>query len=158
MSLEEFKKIDATKLPIGKLISIIAKNQSLYLNHKLEEFKINSSQLHFLFEISYQKEINQDKIASRCSIDKGSVARSIKKLEDNGLVVRKVDDNNRRQNKVSLTPEGEKTLTESKKKLEEWEEYLFANNTIEKEDLQMLLKEIAVKSIELNEKEEEQNA
>lgn len=158
MSLEEFKKIDATKLPIGKLISIIAKNQSLYLNHKLEEFKINSSQLHFLFEISYQKEINQDKIASRCSIDKGSVARSIKKLEDNGLVVRKVDDNNRRQNKVSLTPEGEKTLTESKKKLEEWEDYLFANNTIEKEDLQMLLKEIAVKSIELNEKEEEQNA
>ena len=158
MSLEEFKKIDATKLPIGKLISIIAKNQSLYLNHNLEEFKINSSQLHFLFEISYQKEINQDKIASRCSIDKGSVARSIKKLEDNGLVVRKVDDNNRRQNKVSLTPEGEKTLTESKKKLEEWEDYLFANNTIEKEDLQMLLKEIAVKSIELNEKEEEQNA
>ena len=158
MSLEEFKKIDATKLPIGKLISIIAKNQSLYLNHKLEEFKINSSQLHFLFEISYQKEINQDKIASRCSIDKGSVARSIKKLEDNGLVVRKVDDNNRRQNKVSLTPEGEKTLTESKKKLEEWEDYLFANNTSEKEDLQMLLKEIAVKSIELNEKEEEQNA
>ena len=158
MSLEEFKKIDATKLPIGKLISIIAKNQSLYLNHKLEEFKINSSQLHFLFEISYQKEINQDKIASRCSIDKGSVARSIKKLEDNGLVVRKVDDNNRRQNKVSLTPEGEKTLTESKKKLEEWEDYLFANKTIEKEDLQMLLKEIAIKSIELNEKEEEQNA
>ena len=158
MSLEEFKKIDATKLPIGKLISIIAKNQSLYLNHNLEEFKINASQLHFLFEISHQKEINQDKIASRCSIDNGSVARSIKKLEDNGLVVRKVDDNNRRQNKVSLTPEGEKTLTESKKKLEEWEDYLFANNTIEKEDLQMLLKEIAVKSIELNEKEEEQNA
>ena len=44
MSLEEFKKIDATKLPIGKLISIIAKNQSLYLNHNLEEFKINASQ------------------------------------------------------------------------------------------------------------------
>ena len=74
------------------------------------------------------------------------------------MVVRKVDDNNRRQNKVSLTPKGEKTLIESKKKLEEWEDYLFANNTIEKEDLQMLLKEIAVKSIELNEKEEEQNA
>ena len=55
MSLEEFKKIDATELPIGKLISIIAKNQSLYLNHNLDEFGINASQLHFLFEISHQK-------------------------------------------------------------------------------------------------------
>ena len=107
MSVEEFKKIDAAEIPIVKLFAIIAKNQTVYLNRHLEEFNINSSQLHFLFEISHQKEINQENIASRCSINKGAVARSIKKLEDNGLVKRRIDDNTRRQNIISLTPKGE---------------------------------------------------
>ena len=150
MSLEEFKIIDAKKLPVGKLVSIIAKNQTLYLNHHLGELGINSSQLHFLFEIDHQNEINQDKIASRCNIDKGSVARSIKKLEDNGLVTREVDDNNRRQKKVHITPKGEETLRQAKEKLEVWEDYLFNDISIEKEELQIILKEIAIKAIEFN--------
>ena len=154
MSLEEFKIIDATKLPVGKLLTIIVKNQTLFLNHHLEELGINSSQLHFMFEIDHQREINQEKIASRCSIDKGSVARSIKKLEDKGLVVREVDEENRRQKKVSLTPKGEETLSKAIEKLKQWEDYLFNDNEIEKEELQKTLKEVAIKSIELNQKEE----
>ena len=153
MSVEEFKIIDATKLPIGKLIAIIAKNQTLYLNRHLEDLNINASQLHFLFEISHQRQINQEKIAARCNIDKGAVARSVKKLEENGLVKRQIDDNNRRQNIISLTAKGEKTLDEAIKQLDEWEEYVFNENLIKKEDLQKILKEIAVKSIEVNEGE-----
>ena len=153
MSVEEFKIIDATKLPIGKLIAIIAKNQTLYLNRHLENFNINASQLHFLFEISHQNEINQEKIAARCNIDKGAVARSVKKLEENGLVKRQIDDNNRRQNIISLTTKGENTLDEAIEQLDEWEEYVFDENLIRKEDLQKILKEIAIKSIEVNEGE-----
>lgn len=154
MSLEEFKSIDPSELPVGKLMAIIVKNQTLFLNHHLEEFGINASQLHFMFEINHQKEINQEKIATRCSIDKGSVARSIKKLEDNGLVIREVDDNNRRQKKVSLTPKGEETLTKAISQLKKWEDYLFDDNSIEREELQKILKEVAIKSIEINQKEE----
>ena len=153
MSVEEFKIIDATKLPIGKLIAIIAKNQTLYLNRHLENFNINASQLHFLFEISHQNEINQEKIATRCNIDKGTVARSVKKLEEKGLVKRQIDDNNRRQNIISLTTQGEQTLDEAIEQLDEWEEYVFDENLIRKEDLQKILKEIAIKSIEVNEGE-----
>nr|WP_295000445.1 MarR family transcriptional regulator [uncultured Methanobrevibacter sp.] len=153
MSVEEFKKIDATKLPIGKLIAIISKNQTLYLNRHLEDFNINASQLHFLFEISHQKEINQEQIASRCNIDKGAVARSIRKLEENGLVKRQIDNNNRRQNIISLTSKGEETLKKAIKQLDDWEEYVFNDNLIKKEDLQKSLKKIAIKSIEVNEGE-----
>lgn len=154
MSLKEFKTIDATKLPLGKLISIIAKNQTLYLNHHLEEFDINASQLHFLFEISHQNEINQENLSSRCNVNKGAVARSIKKLEDKGLVKRQIDDNNRRQNIISLTSKGKKTLEKAIKKLNDWEDYIFNDNLIEKETLQKVLKEIAIKSIEVNKKDE----
>lgn len=150
MSIEDFKKIEASELSAGKLISIIDKNQTLYLNHQLEEFNINSSQLHFLFEISLQREINQEMISSRCNIDKGSVARSIRKLEENGLVTRKIDDANRRQNKISLTPEGKRILSKAKQKLDEWEDSLFENNSIERDELQKVLKEISIKAIDFN--------
>ena len=151
MSLEELKIMDASVLPVGHYISMIFRAQSLYLNHKLEKLDINPSQLHFLFEIKYNNEINQDKIASKCNMNKGSVARSIKKLEDKELVVRKIDDNNRRQNIISLTQKGENTLNESIKILDNWEnEVLKKNESIDEDSLKKMLKEITIKTIEIN--------
>lgn len=154
MSLEEFKKLDASSLPIGKLIMMIARGQTTYLNHKLKDFGINSTQLHLLLEISSQNDLNQDKISSRCNIDKGAVARSIKKLEEKGLVLRKIDDDNRRQNKISLTEKGKKTLDEGIDLLNKFEDEVFDEDIIEKSQLQQALKEIAIRTIELNQKEE----
>ena len=150
MSLEEFKIIDAKTLPVGKLITMISRGHTIYLNHHLEDFGINASQLHLLFEISHQKNINQEKIATRCNINKGAVARSIKKLEEKGLIKRQIDDANRRQNIISLTGNGEETLHESINLLKNWEEEVFDQNIIEKELLQKALKDIAIKTMELN--------
>lgn len=153
MSPEEIKSQDATSLPIGKLILIMAKNYSIYFNHHLEEFGINASQFHFLYEISSQRVINQEQIASNCNFNKGAVARSIKKLEERGLIKREIDANNRRQNKISLTPKGERILNLAQKKLDEWEEYVFDDIIVEKETIQNLFKEIIIKSIEFNQRE-----
>ena len=150
MSLEEFKIIDAKTLPVGKLITMISRGHTIYLNHHLEDYGINASQLHLLFEISHQKNINQEKIATRCNINKGAVARSIRKLEEKGLVTRQIDDANRRQNIISLTDKGEETLTESINLLKKWEKEVFDQNIIEKELLQKALKDIAIKTMELN--------
>lgn len=155
MSFEEFKKADPSTLPIGKLITMIARGQSIYMNHNLEDFGINATQLHLLYEISLQDSPNQESIASRCNINKGAVARSIKKLEDKGFVERTVDENNRRQNRVSLTQKGRKTLTEAYDVLNTWEdEVIREKGYVDKEVLQLVLKEIAIKTMELNEKEE----
>ena len=154
MSLDEFKKIDATSLPIGKLITMIARGNTIYLNHHLHDLGINASQLHLLFEISHQKEINQEKIASRCNMDKGAVARSIKKLEEKSLIKREIDNTNRRQNKISLTPKGENILNKCIDLLDNWEMEVLHNINIEKELLQIALKEIVIKTIELNQKGE----
>ena len=155
MSCDELKTADASKLPIGKIIYIISKGQTIYLNDKLNGFGINSTQLHLLFEISRQSDINQERIASRCNINKGAVARSIKKLEDNGLVVREIDKTNRRQNKVSLTEKGEEILDNSIEILKEWEDEVFNNELIKKEELQKALMEIAIRIMEINEREGE---
>lgn len=154
MTLEDFKSIDPSSLPVGKLIAMIARGHSIYINHHLEKYDINATQLHLLFEISNQGCLNQENIALRCNINKGAVARSIKKLEDKGLVIRKIDENNRRQNMVSLTEKGEETLNHSSKILRKWEdEVILDKGYVEKELLQKILKEIAIKTMELNQGE-----
>jgi DNA-binding MarR family transcriptional regulator len=152
MSLEEFKKADSKEFPIAKLIAMIARGYAIYVNHHLSDYEINATQIQLLYEISNQTDINQEKISQRCNINKGAVARSIKKLEDKGLVARQIDENNRRQNKLSLTEKGEETLAEAFKILDKWEnEVILDKGYIEKELLQKILKEIAVKTMELNE-------
>ena len=154
MSCKDFKTVDATKIPIGKLISIISKGQTIFINRKLNEFGINSTQLYLLFELGHHNEMNQDKIASRCNINKGAAARSIRKLEEKGLVTRKIDDDNRRQNKVSLTEKGRKTLDASIQYLKTFEEEVFSGDIIGKSEMQKALKDMVIRTIELNQREE----
>ncbi|MBQ2654665.1 MAG: MarR family transcriptional regulator [Methanobrevibacter sp.] len=130
---------------------MIGKGYMMYVNRNMEEFDINMTQLHLLFELSHNANVNQEKIAESCSINKGAVARSIKKLEDKGLVARQVDENNRRQNKLSLTKEGEEILQKSSKVLHQWEDsVILEEGYVKKELLQQVLKEIAIKTMELN--------
>lgn len=150
---EELKNADSSKLPIGKLINIISKSQTFYLNHKLCEFGINYTQFSLLFEISYQTHINQERIANRCNINKGAVARSIKKLEEKELVIREIDAENRRQNKVSITKKGEIILNNCINYFNEWEDEIFNDETINREELQETLKKIMIKIMEINERE-----
>ena len=154
MSLEDLKSMDASQIPIVKLIALIARSQSIYLNHHLQEFGISSTHFHLLFEISNECNINQESISKRCNINKGAVARAVKKLEDKGLVRREIDENTRRQNKLSLTAEGEEILGKAKAILKKWDdEIILDDGYVEKELLQKVLKEIAVKSMELTQGE-----
>ena len=151
MPFEEIKQMDATQIPVGKLLYMIGKGYSVYVNRNLEEFGINTTQLHLLFEIAHESNINQEMIATRCNINKGAVARSIRKLEEKGLVKREIDENNRRQNRLSLTKDGEDILIKACGVLRDWEDSVILDDGyIKKELLQKVLKEIAVKTIELN--------
>lgn len=68
-----------------------------------------------------------------------------------GLVKRQIDENNRRQNKLSLTKDGEEVLEKTLKVLHNWEDsVILEDGYIEKELLQKVLKEIAIKTMELN--------
>ena len=146
--------MDATQIPVGKLLYMIGKGYSVYVNRNLEEFGINTTQLHLLFEIAHESNINQEMIAARCNINKGAVARSIRKLEERGLVKREIDENNRRQNRLSLTKDGEDILIKACGVLRDWEDSVILDDGyIKKELLQKVLKEIAVKTMELNEGE-----
>ncbi|WP_407381000.1 MarR family winged helix-turn-helix transcriptional regulator [Methanobrevibacter sp.] len=150
MSYCDLENIDVKEMPVGKLIAILAKAQSIYFNNMLGELGINNPQLHILFEVNKDSKINQEKIASRSNTDKGAVARSIKKLEENGLITRTIDENNRRQNIISLTQKGSEILDKAIGMLDEFEQYLFRDES-QKEALQLILKDLAIDVMKLNE-------
>ncbi|MBQ9025221.1 MAG: MarR family transcriptional regulator [Methanobrevibacter sp.] len=150
MSYCDLEKVDVKEMPVGKLIAILSKAQSCYFNNMLSELGINNAQLNILFEVNKDSRINQDKIASRCNTNKGAIARSVRKLEENGLITRTIDENNRRQNIISLTNEGSQILDKAIKMLNEFEKNVFKDDE-QKETLQWILKDLAVNIMKLNE-------
>ena len=150
MSYCELEKVDVNEMPVGKLIAILSKAQSTYFNNMFSELGINNPQLNILFEVNKDSRINQEKIASRCNTNKGAIARSVRKLEENGLITRTIDENNRRQNIISLTSEGSQVLDNAIEMLDEFERYIFKNDE-QKEALQLILKDLAINVMKLNE-------
>ncbi|MBR0271004.1 MAG: winged helix-turn-helix transcriptional regulator [Methanobrevibacter sp.] len=150
MSYCDLEKVDVNEMPVGKLIAILSKAQSTYFNNMFSELGINNPQLNILFEVNKDSRINQEKIASRCNTNKGAIARSVRKLEENGLITRTIDENNRRQNIISLTSEGSQVLDNAIEMLDEFERYIFKNDE-QKEALQLILKDLAINVMKLNE-------
>ena len=56
--------------------------------------------------LSREGQLRQEDIVLRLVLDKGSVARSVARLEESGLAVRQVSDQCRREKLVSLSPAG----------------------------------------------------
>ncbi len=147
MSFEKFKETEARDLPLGRLVGMVSRSYYNYLNSKFKSLNINPTQLSFLFEIKCKKNINQHDLSTNCSIDKGAVARALRKLEEQGLV----KENNRRQNMLSLTEKGHETLEQAMIILDNWEKEVYKDITAEEKEITHdVLKKISLKSFEMN--------
>ena len=63
---------------------------------------------------------SQDAIANHMNVDKCTIARRTNRLEELGYLIRKTDENDRRQNNLFLTEEGEKLVPIIKDNLALW--------------------------------------
>ena len=91
---------------IGKYISQIYRKGRIFIGRGLEEYNIGQGQFLFLLELYIEDGRNQEELAEVLKIDKGTTARAIKKLEENGFIRREKDEKDKRSNRVYLTEEG----------------------------------------------------
>ena len=89
-------------------------------------------------------------IADSYKIDKASIARSVRKLEERGLVKRTIDDTNRKKYKVSLTEKGKEIALKIKEANEEWENTILNNLEIDDDLFIYAIKSMAFTSIHIN--------
>ena len=78
---------------------------------------------------------------------KGAIAKSLRKLEDNGYVERQIDEANRRKYILKTTPKGEEMAVLLKKDLNDWEKLVGIDKLDEKAKYQ--LRQIARRSEEI---------
>ncbi len=82
----------------------------------------------------------QDALVRRLMVTKGNVSTLIHKMVQDGLISRREDPANRRQNRLALTPKGEALRRKAVPRHEEWLDDLFSVlEPREQEDLEALL-------------------
>ena len=141
MTGEEMDKFDT--MPFIALIQHISKNKLKYsLKNPNRIDMVHEGQ--YLMAIYEKKNLSQDDLANIFGQSKGTIAKSLRKLEDKEYVERRIDDNNRRKYILNTTEKGEKLAILLKKDLNEWEEFVGIDKLDDTTKNQ--LKEIARKS------------
>ena len=87
---------------VNRTISVLYRYNQQFFSRSLREAElpVDTGQLAPLIQAYRFPGITQDEIACAIGMDKGTTARALKVLEENGLVLRKTDENDRRINHI----------------------------------------------------------
>ena len=78
---------------------------------------------------------NQEEIAETLKIDKGTTARALKKLEEQGFVTRIKDENDKRSNKIYLNDKAKDVREGVLDVLSDWNKEITKSLTEEEEEM-----------------------
>ena len=109
----------------------------------LKEFNIGSGQIMFLLELYHCDGVNQEELSSYLNIDGANTTRAINKLEQEGYVIRKADESDKRAYRLYLTDQAIEIKPQILGLMEDWEDSLLLEfSPEEKETFIGLLKKI----------------
>lgn len=146
--LKKICKEDLNDIPLGIHVSIIHRTRMMYLNNKLKNLNVTASQLPYLIGLHKKEGQTQEDLSTHFFIDKGTVARGVKKLEDNGFICRKTDPENRRRYLLYLTGEGKKLMPDICNIITNWEDSMNEDlSEAEKKLISELLKKLTIKGL-----------
>lgn len=144
MNDENLDKFDS--MPFISLIHHISKNKLKYTMDNPNRIDM-VHEGRYLMEIHKKRDLSQDDLANIFGQSKGTIAKALKKLEDNEYVERKIDENNRRKYILNTTKKGEELAILLENDLENWEKIVGIDRLDEKTKNQ--LRQIARKSEEI---------
>ncbi|EID4718817.1 MarR family transcriptional regulator [Listeria monocytogenes] len=125
---------------LAKAITIIHRSESTFKNKKLLETGLNIGQLRYLWTLYKEDGISQESMAKRFMVDKASVTRHIKRLEELGMIRREIDAKDRRIQRIFVTETGFQMRDLIEEVTAEWSALLTANfSEKEKDDLMHLI-------------------
>lgn len=120
---------------IGRYISQIHRRGGSFISKELSGLGVGAGQFMFLLELYRGDGRSQEDLAETLNIDKGTTARAIKKLEEEGFLTREKDEIDKRAYKLHLTDKGKSVKGSIYKVLSKWEVYMTTNLTEEESKL-----------------------
>ncbi|KRK61243.1 MarR family transcriptional regulator [Companilactobacillus farciminis KCTC 3681 = DSM 20184] len=88
---------------------MIARSLDSISNIEFKQYDLTKGQYIYLARIYENPGIIQEKVAEMIKVDRTTAARAIKKLENNGFIVRKQAPDNKKEKKLYVTKKGEET-------------------------------------------------
>lgn len=129
------------KSSMGRWISILYRYRQIHLNKELKKFNIGSGQSMFLYPLYFHDGISQEDLSHMLKIDKGTTARAIKKLEQEGYIERKQDNKDKRSYKLYVTEKGIMIKPDLFQVSFAWNDIITTDFTDEEKDLALQLLE-----------------
>ena len=121
---------------IAKYISQLYRKGSSYINKEISKHGIGSGQFMFLLELYKKDGKNQEEIAEDLKMDKGTTARALKKLEEQGFLTRLKDEKDKRSNKIYLSDKAKNIREDIFNILDDWNKQI--TRSLAKEEVKML--------------------
>ena len=112
-------------------LSIIVRGSHIFSSRKLTDYGITAAEEYILMYLMGNSVENQDQIAKFFMLDKGTVARSLAKLESKGFIIRKINDENQREKVITLTEKAMGLKEVLNGLLVEWEKAMYDGMTEE---------------------------
>ncbi len=134
--------------PFIAWIHNISKNQMKYLNSKIKDLNLGH-EMRFIMGIYDNPGISQDDLVVMFGQSKANVAKSLKKLEDQGYIQREVNPENRRKYMLKTTSKSNELVPKLRKISKDWE--VEVGITDEDYELKKRIKEIAINGMKLTE-------
>ena len=95
---QEVKTLDITKC-----FAAISRQTQIFYTRELMDANISYGQMMFIICICDKPGLSQDEIAAEMLLDKSTVARAVKQLTENDLVIRAIDNNDKRKHHIYPT-------------------------------------------------------
>lgn len=128
----------------AKYISMLYRHGRCYMDTAMNKFELGSGQYIFLLFLYKSNGTSQDEISKSLDIDKATTARAITKLEEKGFLERKVDEFDKRINRINLTQKSYDIQDEIKEFSKRWNDIILEGVTDrEQEILKPLLLKIS---------------
>ena len=125
-------------------INTISRCAALYRDAHLADCGLSGWQAPYIPEICAAPGITQDQLALRLHVNRSNVTRQLAMLEENGFVLRRRSESDRRAVEVYPTQKAEETLSAVRAVYRSWREKLFYDLTSEERDrLESLLERLA---------------
>ena len=134
--------------PFVAWIHNISKNQMKYLNSHIKDMNLGH-EMRYIMAIFDNPGISQDDLVNMFGQSKATVAKSLKKLEDDGYIKREVNPENRRKYMLNTTSKAEELVPKIRKISKDWEKEV--GITEEDYELKNRIKEIAINGMKLTE-------
>lgn len=150
MKMLEHEKleIDIEKIPLSAMISAVHRSYATYLHSELKDSKLTIGQYPFLINLYHEDNKTQKELADEFKVTEGNVTKALRKLEDNDLVERKENENNRREKIITITEKGKKIAKQFEYLDVKWEkEVLYSLNKEEIREFKLVIDKIFTKSL-----------